>query len=121
MRDLVAILYLIFVCIAAYGVVSRALVMYDAIQFTGQNIFVSIFYRPYWFLYSIVDDEKTDLDSILFRINIATSVFYFIDIISSNISTTRQVTEATVTHVLLTFHMLLINILLLNLLIAAFK
>ncbi|UJR16241.1 hypothetical protein I4U23_003149 [Adineta vaga] len=105
MRDLISIIYLIFVCIAAYGVVSRALFMYNNIEFTAQNVFTSIFYRPYWFLYSIVDEERNDLDGI----------------ISSNISTSRQVSEATVTHVLLTFHMLFINILLLNLLIAAFN
>jgi hypothetical protein len=62
MRDLMAFLYLIFVCIAAYGVVSRALFMYDKLEFTAQNLFVEIFYRPYWFLYSIVDDEKNNLD-----------------------------------------------------------
>lgn len=63
MRDLVAFMYLIFICIAAYGVVSRALFKYNELQFTAQNISESIFYRPYWFLYSVVDDEKEELDS----------------------------------------------------------
>ncbi len=70
MRDLVAFIYLIFVCVAAYGVVSRVLYMYDDIQFTGRSIFASIFYRPYWFLYSIADNEKNDLDGKLSLISI---------------------------------------------------
>ncbi len=63
MRDLTAFIYLIFVCIAAYGVVSRALIMYGNLTFTAKDLLMAIFYRPYWFLYSIVDDEKNDLDS----------------------------------------------------------
>lgn len=63
MRDLTGILYIIFVCIAAYGVVSRALTMYNDLYFTANSIASAIFYRPYWFLYSIADDEKEYLDS----------------------------------------------------------
>ena len=63
-------IYLIFVCIAAYGVVSRALFMYNKLEFTATNLFVSIFYRPYWFLYSIVEDEKNELDSKLSLLSI---------------------------------------------------
>jgi hypothetical protein len=63
MRDLIGIIYIIFVCIAAYGVVSRALVMYSSLEFTANNISSAIFYRPYWLLYSDVDDEKQYLDS----------------------------------------------------------
>jgi hypothetical protein len=54
--------YIIFVCIAAYGIVSRSLTMYNSIEFTAQNLSSAIFYRPYWFLYAVVDDEKSDLD-----------------------------------------------------------
>jgi hypothetical protein len=68
MQELLVFIYLIFVCIAAYGVVSRALFMYGQIELTIQSVFTSIFYRPYWFLYSIVDEEKNDLDSKLFSI-----------------------------------------------------
>ena len=56
-------MYIIFVCIAAYGVVSRALTMYAELEFTANRVFTAVFYQPYWFLYSIVDKEKTDLDS----------------------------------------------------------
>ena len=56
------ILYVIFVSMIAYGVVSRALVMYSSIEFTPNDIFTAVFYQPYWFLYSIVDDEKKNLD-----------------------------------------------------------
>jgi hypothetical protein len=62
MRDLTGIIYIIFVCIAAYGVVSRALVMYSSIEFTANNLSSAIFYRPYWLLYSTADDEKSYLD-----------------------------------------------------------
>jgi hypothetical protein len=62
MRDLLAFICLIFVCIAAYGVVSRTLYTSDPIEFTADSIFTSIFYRPYWLLYSTADDEKNGLD-----------------------------------------------------------
>ena len=62
MRDLVVILYIIFVCIIAYGVVSRALVMSSDLRFNYFSIVSAVFYRPYWFLYSIVDDERNKLD-----------------------------------------------------------
>lgn len=55
-------MYVIFVCIAAYGVVSRALTMYGQLEFTAKSVFEAVFYQPYWFLYSIVDDERTHLD-----------------------------------------------------------
>lgn len=68
MRDLIGFLCLIFVCITAYGVVSRAIFMYDQMRFTALSIFTEVFYRPYWFLYSIIEEETAALDgSLLFR------------------------------------------------------
>ena len=55
-------MYIIFVCIAAYGVVSRALTMYGEIEFTAKSIFMAVFYQPYWLLYSVADNEKSNLD-----------------------------------------------------------
>ena len=55
-------MYIIFVCIAAYGVVSRALTMYGEIEFTAKSIFTAVFYQPYWLLYAIADTEKSNLD-----------------------------------------------------------
>ncbi|CAF4662919.1 unnamed protein product, partial [Rotaria sp. Silwood2] len=104
LRYLTGFMYIIFVCIAAYGVVSRALTMYDELEFTARSVLTAIFYQPYWFLYSIVDQEKSHLDDII-----------------SNGTSSEAVAEATVTHVLLAFHMLFINILILNLLIAVFN
>ncbi|CAF1001217.1 unnamed protein product [Rotaria sordida] len=101
---LTAFIYIIFVCIAAYGVVSRALTMYAELEFTARSIFTAVFYQPYWFLYSIVEEEKSNLDYII-----------------SNATSSERVAEATVTHVLLACHMLFINILILNLLIAVFN
>ncbi|CAF1003931.1 unnamed protein product [Adineta steineri] len=101
LRDLAAFFYMIFIAIAAYGVVSRALILYQQIPFTGSDIFRSIFYEPYWFIYGDVSDKD------------------LLDQIISN-GTQSLVAEATATHVLLAFHMLFINILILNLLIAVF-
>ncbi|UJR11208.1 hypothetical protein I4U23_015389 [Adineta vaga] len=101
LRDLGAFVYMIFIAIAAYGVVSRALFMYKQVPFTGQGIFENIFYSPYWFIHGQYNDTIT-LDNIIHNEN---STF---------------IAEATATHVLLAFHMLFINILLLNLLIAVF-
>jgi len=56
-----------------------------------------------------------------FAENLGAQFDSFLEIISSNTSTTDQIAEATVTHVLLAFHMLFINILLLSLLVAMFK
>lgn len=64
MRDLFSILYIIFVCIAAYGVVSRSLTMYENLEFTARDVFTAVFYQPYWLLYSDVDDERQDLDGL---------------------------------------------------------
>ncbi|CAF3799568.1 unnamed protein product [Adineta steineri] len=102
-RDLAAFIYIIFVCIAAYGVVSRALVMYDTLDFTAKSIFTGIFYQPYWLLYSEADAELGNLDAII------------------NGTNSEMAAEATVNQVLLAFHMILINILILNLLIAVFN
>ncbi|CAF1238406.1 unnamed protein product [Adineta steineri] len=101
LRDLAAFFYIILIAIAAYGVVSRALILYRQIPFTGSDIFRSIFYEPYWFIYGDVSDK------------------HLLDEIISN-GTQSLVAEATATHVLLAFHMLFINILILNLLIAVF-
>lgn len=60
--DLTAFLYVIFVCAAAYGVVSSSLTMYNSLQFTTQNITSTIFNRTYWFMHGSVDDEKANLD-----------------------------------------------------------
>jgi hypothetical protein len=59
---LAGFVYIIFICIAAYGIVSRSLVTFDDLEFTAKNLSYSIFYRPYWFLYSVVDDERGDLN-----------------------------------------------------------
>ncbi|CAF3395770.1 unnamed protein product [Rotaria socialis] len=104
LRDLFGIIYIIFVCITAYGVASRALVMYSNLDFTANDIAASILYPPYWFLYGAVDDKDT-LDTI----------------ISSNTSSAGEIAGAKVTHVLLAFHMLFVSILILNLLIAMFN
>ncbi|CAF3609712.1 unnamed protein product [Rotaria sp. Silwood1] len=104
LRYLTGFIYIIFVCIAAYGVVSRALTMYSELEFTAKSVFSAVFYQPYWFLYSIVDQEISNLDDII-----------------SNATSSEAVAEATVTHVLLACHMLFINILILNLLIAVFN
>ncbi|CAF1002638.1 unnamed protein product [Adineta steineri] len=101
LRDLAAFFYMIFIAIAAYGVVSRALILYQQIPFTGSDIFRSIFYEPYWFIYGDVTDKNL-LDYIIS--DDAQSLF----------------AEATATLILLAFHMLFINILILNLLVAVF-
>jgi hypothetical protein len=66
--------------VAAYGIVSRSLTMYDSIEFTAKNLSAAIFYRPYWFLYGDVDDEKIDLDSknIIFIIEILIFIYLFL-------------------------------------------
>jgi len=73
LRVLGGFVYIIFVCIAAYGIVSRSLVIFDSLQFTLKDVSYSIFYRPYWFLYSVVDDERNDLNGkkniFFFKIN----------------------------------------------------
>jgi hypothetical protein len=48
---------MIFIAIAAYGVVSRALILYQEVPFTGRGIFSEIFYEPYWFMYGTVSDK----------------------------------------------------------------
>jgi hypothetical protein len=48
---------MIFIAIAAYGVVSRALILYQQVPFTGRGIFSEIFYEPYWFIYGTVSDK----------------------------------------------------------------
>ncbi|CAF0977303.1 unnamed protein product [Adineta steineri] len=101
LRDLAAFFYIIFIAIAAYGVVSRALIFYRQIPFTGSDILRAIFYEPYWFIYGDVSDKDL-LDQII------------------SDGTQSLIAEATATHVLLAFHMLFINILILNLLIAVF-
>ncbi len=62
MRDLSAFIYLIFVFITAYGVVSRALMIFGSLELTAKSLLTSIFYRPYWLLYSIVDEEMKDFN-----------------------------------------------------------
>lgn len=53
-----AFVYMIFIAVAAYGVVSRAMIQYKQVPFTGRGIFSEIFYGPYWFIYGEVDDKK---------------------------------------------------------------
>ncbi|CAF0952112.1 unnamed protein product, partial [Didymodactylos carnosus] len=101
LHDLFAFIYLIFIAIVAYGVVSRALIMHGQVEFTLRGIFENILYPPYWFIHGEIDDREK-LDGMI------------------NNGTSKIVAEATVTHVLLALHMLFINILLLNLLIAVF-
>jgi hypothetical protein len=48
---------MIFIAIAAYGVVSRSLIFYKQVPFTGRGIFSEIFYVPYWFMYGEVSDK----------------------------------------------------------------
>jgi len=48
---------MIFIAIAAYGVVSRSLILYNQVPFTGRGIFGKIFYEPYWFIYGDVSDK----------------------------------------------------------------
>ncbi|CAF3880150.1 unnamed protein product [Rotaria sp. Silwood2] len=101
LRDLSGFVYMIFIAVAAYGVVSRAMIFYKQVPFTFQDIVKNIFYEPYWFIYGTVTDKDL-LDQKL------------------NNDTESVAAEATATHVLLAFHMLFINILILNLLIAVF-
>ena len=61
LRDLFAFVYMIFVAIAAYGVVSRSLIFYKQVPFTIHGIFKYIFYDSYWFIYTDVTD-KDELD-----------------------------------------------------------
>lgn len=48
---------MIFIAISAYGVVSRAMILYNQVPFTGRGIFSEIFYEPYWFIYGDVSDK----------------------------------------------------------------
>jgi hypothetical protein len=48
---------MIFIAIAAYGVVSRALILYDEIPFTAKDLFKQILYEPYWFIYGDITDK----------------------------------------------------------------
>jgi hypothetical protein len=48
---------MIFIAIVAYGVVSRALILYKQVPFTGRGIFTQIFYEPYWFMYEVISDK----------------------------------------------------------------
>ena len=111
---------MIFIAVSAYGVVSRAMIRYNQVPFTGRGILSEIFYGPYWFIYGQVED-KVLLDS-SFSFLFASFLrhrFLFAAHLTNNTDFTEA--EATATHVLLAFHMLLINILLVNLLIAMFK
>lgn len=58
MRDLFAFVYMIFIAVVAYGVVSRAMIQYKQVPFTGRGIGTEIFYGPYWFIYGEVEDKK---------------------------------------------------------------
>ncbi|CAF2408271.1 unnamed protein product [Rotaria sp. Silwood2] len=57
LRDLFAFVYMIFIAVTAYGVVSRALLLYKEVPFTGRGIFNQIFYEPYWLIYGEVSDK----------------------------------------------------------------
>ncbi len=57
LRDLGAFIYMIFIAIAAYGVVSRALILYKEIPFTAKDILKQILYEPYWFIYGGISDK----------------------------------------------------------------
>lgn len=49
---------MIFIAVAAYGVVSRSLIYYQKVPFTGRGIFSNVFYEPYWFIYGAVSDKE---------------------------------------------------------------
>ncbi len=118
MRDLAAFVYMIFIAIAAYGVVSRALILYKQVPFTSRDIVKQIFYEPYWFIYGQVSDKDLLDGDIGFVFEGLVWVWIPLEKLQSNDQSV--VAEATATHVLLAFHMLFINILILNLLIAVF-
>ncbi|CAF0820629.1 unnamed protein product [Adineta steineri] len=103
LRDLMGFLYVVLICIAAYGVVSRTMIKQGKMEFTARSLFADIFHAPYWLLYADADDEKKTIDDLTSRNN-----------------ATNLDAESVATHMLLAFHMILFNILLLNLLIAAF-
>jgi hypothetical protein len=48
---------MIFIAIAAYGVVSRAMILYDEIPFTVTDLLKQILYEPYWFIYGDITDK----------------------------------------------------------------
>jgi len=50
---------MIFIAIAAYGIVSRALIFYKQVPFTFPGIFENIFYEPYWFMFGEFKDKQT--------------------------------------------------------------
>ena len=56
---------MIFIAVAAYGVVSRALILYKRVPFTSSGILSQIFYEPYWFMYGEVSDKDL-LDGIIY-------------------------------------------------------
>ncbi len=64
-----AFVYMIFIAIAAYGVVSRALILYKQIPFTAKKLFGEIFYEPYWFIYGEVSDKQLLDGKYSFRFN----------------------------------------------------
>jgi hypothetical protein len=110
---------MIFIAIAAYGVVSRSLISYRKVPFTGRGILSEIFYEPYWFIYGSVSDKEI-LDRKCCFISLELIYSYLIYTDRTKNETGDNNAEATATHVLLAFHMLFINILLLNLLVAVF-
>jgi hypothetical protein len=65
------------ICVAAYGVASRAMIKQGEVLFTPQSIFENIFYAPYWFLYEDADDEKRTLDSQSAILHIIEDIFLF--------------------------------------------
>ena len=54
-RDLAAFLYVIFIFITAYGVVSRSMIMHNQVDFSIRGIFSEILYPPYSFLFGGTD------------------------------------------------------------------
>ena len=110
---------MIFIAMAAYGVVSRAMILYKQVPFTGSGIFSHIFYEPYWFMYGEVSD-KALLDGVYLFFLFENHLLARHDIEMIGNSTVGSEAEAVATHVLLAFHMLFINVLLLNLLVAVF-
>lgn len=104
-----------------YGVVSRALTFNNTLDFTFRSVFTVVIYQPYWFLYSMVDDEKKKLDGRFYHLCPGEAKSVSLVGIISNATTAEEVSETIVNLSLLVFHMLIINILMLNLLIAVFK
>jgi hypothetical protein len=74
-----AFIYIIFVAMAAYGVVSRSLVLYKQVPFNARGIFENIFYPIYWFMHGDVPDRNLlDSNEIFFFRKITSILLIFL-------------------------------------------